>query len=79
MRDADQEKPKHERQPKAAVDDQLHEEVAADSPASVVHSLGRGRHSSLAHQSQEAIAHVLAFEQHEDNQHQRQGQAADGL
>ena len=58
-----------ERDAEAAVDDALHEQVAADARSRLVEGLGRGSDPSMADEPDHAIPQRLPLEQHEDHQH----------
>ena len=60
------------------VDDELHQQIAADAGAGLVHRLGRPVQVVGADQPDQPVTQILPFQQHEDHEHQHHARRADG-
>ncbi len=72
VRDADKVQPDAHGDAEGAVDDELHEQVAADALSGIVEGTGRKRQPATSHHPNQAVPQVLALDEHEQHQHNHQ-------
>jgi hypothetical protein len=69
MGNAEQQQANADGDPKAAVDDRLHEQVAADAMSGFVERFGGNGKTAMADEADEVIAQIATLEAHEHYQH----------
>ena len=78
VRHADEVEPDADRNTHRGVDDELHQQVAADPCAGIRERFRRDDERRSAREADEPIAQVLAIDEHEDREQQREPDGADG-